>query len=118
MAATNIKKTMNLGVLDNGDPPSVCFAKISHEFTNEHHVFTSTSLPGLFIADKDPKKALDQVIPLIKKLMYLKTKQHVRVFFGKDIKEFEKAYCSGSPVGSPSLKDTIVFIQEEPKKAA
>lgn len=106
---------LNLGLKDDGDPPQIYFAKVNHEFVEGHHVFTSESIKGLLIAEKDAKKALSQIIPTIKKLIHLQTKQKVEVFLGTDFKEFEKNYCSENPVAKPTapIKDTIVVIQRQ-----
>ncbi|MBP7761187.1 MAG: hypothetical protein KA176_01285 [Alphaproteobacteria bacterium] len=100
-------KLLSIGVIDNGDPPDIFFAKISHEFVNGLHVFTSESIPGLFIAEKEPRKALEQLRPVIKRLLFLKTEKAFEVFLGKDFKEFEKIHCSETP----TIKDTLVVIQ-------
>jgi hypothetical protein len=99
---------MNLAVCDDGNPPRIWFAKISHEFKNDHHVFKSDSIPGLFIAHQDPMKAFGQIIPTLKALILANTGQNVTVSLGEDFKEFQKAHSSSQP----TIKDTMVAIQK------
>lgn len=99
---------INFALCDDGIPPKVWFAKITHEFKNGHHVFKSDSIPGLFIADKDAKKAFSQIVPAILGLVFASTGQKVQAFFGEDFKEFAKQHCEESP----SIKDTMIVIQK------
>ncbi len=99
---------MNLAVCDDGSPPRIWFAKISHEFKNEHHVFKSEQIPGLFIADKDSMRAFAQLVPTIMGLILANTGHKVKIFLREDFWEFQKAHSSLQP----SIKDTLIAIQK------
>ena len=99
---------MNVRLVDNGNPPKVWIAHVSHEFKNGHHVFKSDSISGLFIAHQDPRKALAQLIPTITSLIFANTGENVRVFLGVDFKEFEREHCAADS----SIKDTMIVIQK------
>jgi len=102
---------LTMGLVGDGNPPEFWVAQVTHVFENEHHVFTSETIEGLLIVERDAKKAFAQVVPTIQRLIWHSKKQNVKVKLGADFKEFEKAHC-GSPVIHPQNRTMFAVIQK------
>lgn len=99
-------KSMAVALCDDGNPPNVWVARITYEFTEGCHIFTSDQIPGLFIATPDPKKAFQQLRPTIETLINKNHSVNCAVLLGKEFREFEKNHSS------LSLKDTYAVISK------
>jgi hypothetical protein len=48
--------------------------RVKHKYKNGYHIFTSDDVRGLYVASKDPKKAFDDLCPVLQELILLKLK--------------------------------------------
>jgi|GEM_PF-3991406 len=101
---------MSVGVVCQ--PPNFWIAKISYEFIEENHVFTSDEIPGLLIISRDPKKAWRQIIPTIETLISKNHNVNCQVVLGKEFKEFGKKHSiiGDTEAEKMSLKETFAVI--------
>lgn len=96
-------------------PPESFYAPITYSSVDGYHVFTSERIQGLFIASKDPQKALRQLVPTIEALLAHNLKNGTwKATILHDLKEIEFLHKSTKP----ELKSTIVALSPYIKQAA
>lgn len=95
---SNSPTSLDLRVVTDGDPPEIEVAQVTHSIENGRHIFTSETISGLLIIEQDARKALDQVIPTIKRIFWHNKKQNVTVKLGKAFDGFEKTHCGNMSV--------------------
>ncbi len=97
---------------DGGNPPEVWVAKISYEFREGHHMFTSDDIAGFFVASKDGKQVINQILPSIETLIKHNYGKDCKAEFGLEFKTFAKKHIISSVKESTaSFKDTFVVIR-------
>lgn len=62
--------------------------KVQYKFADDWHVFFSDDLAGLYVASKNPRKALKDVVPAIEQLIELDGGVKVRVEIEPPMSEF------------------------------
>lgn len=76
---------------------------VKYRHVDGWHVFTSDSIPGLYVANKDPELAFNDVALSIKKLLWLNERVKCEVVAERSFEEFLKSVKSGS-LNTPNEK--------------
>jgi hypothetical protein len=106
-------QSIPITLCDDGVPPTIWVAKISYEFRDNHHIFTSDEIEGFYVVSKDGENALNQILPSIEALIKHNYDKNCCAEFGLEFKVFAKKHIISSvKEPMPAFKDTFVVIRE------
>jgi hypothetical protein len=88
--------------------------RVDYKSREGWHVFTSASLPGLYVASQDPKKAYEDIGGAIAKLVELDTGIACRVTPELSFAEFVQAHQRKASAG----RSSVAPVQQRPPALA